>query len=265
MNGAGREWHNFVKGFSQISLLAQLTDQSISGRFRGSYLGVWWLVLSQVAFAGIAGYIWALIFSRDPGEFVPFIAVSFAVWGFITGAIVDSSATFVTSAGFIKQIPLPLSIFILRQILAHLIYLAVGLGVAIALKLIMSGGLEVSMLWAIPGILLTTFTLTAISTVVAFLGGRFRDITHGLSSLFLVLYVVTPVIYPPEVLKNKGFEAFIHLNPFAGMLEVIREPLIYGRPADVEHYLVISAVGLICSLCAYLVVTRFGRKVVYWL
>lgn len=256
---------NFFSGFSMKALWLHLTDQSITSRFRGSRLGAWWLVLSQIAFAGVAGTIWVKIFGLEISEFVPFIAISFAVWAFISGVMLDACASLIIAGGYLKQMPLPLSIFIFRGFLAQCFYLLIGVVVTLALFGLFKRPIQIGALWAIPGTLLVMFSLFWISVIFAFLGARYRDFSHGVSNILQVVYVVSPVIYPPEFLAKKGYVIFLHLNPLAGFIDLIRNPLMKGTPSDWQYYAMVAAIGIIAMILSLLAVSRWGRKVVYWL
>src|SRR5262249_5300185 len=131
-SAAGREWSTFAGGLFDLGLWTKLGAQIVSTRFRRSYFGILWLAINYLAFALGGGLIWSRIFQLDPAYFIPFIGVGFAIWGFVAGAFVDGSTAFVYAAGYIKAMPLPLSIFVMRALYAQGVYLFVGAGVALA-------------------------------------------------------------------------------------------------------------------------------------
>lgn len=259
------ELRNFLSGFQSKELWLYLTDQSISSRFRGSYLGAWWLIVSQLAFAGVAGTIWSMIFNLDAGQFVPFIAISFAIWGFISGCLVDACASLVISSGYLRQMSLPLSLFIFRSFLAHCFYLLIGVTVGFVLMLCFRRPISFGMFWFFPGLALDMFTMFWLSVIFAFIGARFRDVTHGVANILQVMYVVTPVIYPPTFLIKRGYGIFVHGNPLAGLMEVLRHPLTDGALADWQYYAMVGSIGVIAMIISVILVSRWGRRVVYWL
>lgn len=259
------ELSDFIRGFKLVPLWMHFADQAISSRFRGSHLGAWWLVVSQVAFAGVAGTIWATIFHLELAKFVPFIAVSFAVWAFLSGSLIEACASLTTASGYLRQMALPLSLFVFRSFLAHCFYLAIGLFVALGLMLAFGRVPSIGIAWMVPGLALSMFSIFWLGVLFAFAGARFRDLTHGVANLFQVLYVVTPVIYPPTLLTDRGLGLFVQLNPFAGFMEIIRHPLIEGTPADIPYYLMVASLGIVAMLFSLLVITRWGRRVVFWL
>jgi ABC-type polysaccharide/polyol phosphate export permease len=256
---------NFMAGFGQVNLWLHLTQQTVASRFRGSYFGAWWLVVSQLAFAGGVGFVWARIFNLDPSQFIPFVAIGFAMWGFFNGCVVDGCSALVGAGGYAKQMRLPLSVFIIRQFASHFFYLMIGLTVAAAVSLIAGINLLVNLAMAAPGIVLVGLAMLWTVGLVSFIGARFRDLAYGIGNLFQVLFVLTPVIYPPNVLEERGLHIFVYGNPLAAMLDVVRQPMILGVWADPLSYLVVAGFAAVMCAATLLIVNAWGRRVVYWL
>jgi ABC-type polysaccharide/polyol phosphate export permease len=255
----------FVSGVTQVRIWGHLAGQVVSSRFRGSYLGIVWLIVQFLAFSAGGGLVWAHIFNQDPRMFIVFVGVGFAVWGFLAGSVVDGSTAFIAGAGYIKQMPLPLSVFVLRNVMSGALYCAIGVGVALAVSLAVGRPIEAGVLWVFPGaaMLLTASTVTV--TAMAYLGARFRDLTHGLANIFQVLFVLTPVIYTPEILIQRDLAAFVYCNPLHSMIEIIREPITHSRAADLEHYGIAGLYTLVVGLAAAGLVKLWGKRVIYWL
>lgn len=260
-----KEIIDFLQGFKSANLWLHLADQSISARFRGSYLGAWWLIISQVAFAGVAGTIWGVIFGLNLADFVPYIAISFALWGFVYGMMMDACPSLIISAGYLKQMPLPISIFIIRNFVAHCFYLGLGIVVALGIAFYFKKPLPHDSYWVFIGFVLVFFSLFWISVLFSFLGARFRDFGHGVGNVLQVMYVVTPVIYRPDYIIERGYGWLVYFNPIAGFIELIRHPLTDGGSAAWQHYAVVGVVGVVSFFLSLIVIARWGRKVVYWI
>ena len=241
-----------------------LSISDVKNRFRRSKLGVLWPILHQLAFSIGAGIIWANVFHLDPAEFIPFLTLGFAIWGFISGSMTEGCSSLVVAHGYLKQLPLPQSIFIFRSLLTQLIFLIIGLVTAMGILLYFGKLTVIGVLLGIPGIfILIIYAYGAIGSL-AYLGLRYRDLQHGLTGLFSLLFVVTPIIYPADVLIQKGLAFAVYANPFASLIEVVRLPILSGNLASLTHYLVSSLFALLFVVLRYQLGSRWGRFVVYW-
>lgn len=241
-----------------------LAKQDIKSRFRRSKIGVLWVVLNQLAFSLGAGYIWATVFHLEPAQFIPFLSCGFAIWGFISSSMGEGCGTFVIAHGYIKQIPLPLDIFIFRALLVQIFFLAVGLLTALGVLLFYKQLSITNVILTVPGFFILAFYGYATIGAMSYLGLRYRDLQHGLAGLFSLLFVVTPVIYPPEVLIKKGLHLAIFANPFASLIEIIRNPLIHGTLADSKHYLIATLFSIIMYTIKKRLEKKWAKFVPFW-
>ncbi|MEX3010164.1 ABC transporter permease [Hoeflea sp. TYP-13] len=238
-----------------------LSYSDIKSRFRRSKLGVVWQVVNQLAFSVGAGLIWSAVFNLDPAEFIPFLTMGFAVWGFISASPVEGCSAFVNAHGYLKQLPLSPSIFVFRTLFTQLIYLAIGLATALAVLAYFQKLTLLGALLTLPGLLLLILYSYGAIGSFAYLGLRYRDLQHGLASLFSLLFVVTPVIYPAEVLIQRGLGMAVYVNPFASLIEIVRYPILQGEFAHFNHYLVSFAFVFVLLMLRAILKFRFERYI----
>ena len=115
-----------------FNIWSYLSSSDVKNRFRRSKLGILWPILQQLAFSLGAGIIWTAVFRLEPEEFIPFLTLGFAIWGFIAAALTEGCSAFVIAHGYLKQLPLPQSIFILRTLRTQLIVFSIGFSKALA-------------------------------------------------------------------------------------------------------------------------------------
>ncbi len=73
----------------------------------------------------------------------------------------------------------------------------------------------------------------------------FHDTQHLLEIILQIFFYMTPIMYKPEILINRDMGWVVQYNPFAVLLELIRQPLLEGvlpRVETVRASLVIVAV-----------------------
>lgn len=240
-----------------------LSKQDLNSQFRRSKLGSLWLVINQLSFAFGAGLIWATVFGLDPIEFIPFIATGFAVWAYIAGCFVEGCAAFNISQGYIKQVNLPLPIYTMRVVTANMIRLLIGLTVAFLVVVIFGSFNLLSLFYIIPGLLLVTACGFFISLTLSYVGAKYKDLQHGLSNLFQLLFVLTPVIYPPEMLIKKGLWFAVYFNPLSAFIQVIRVPLVDGKFAHSADYLVLAITLITFMFLSFIAENRLKNRVAY--
>lgn len=254
----------FRLAIDNFQIWTYLSASDVKNRFRRSKLGIIWPILHQLMFSLGAGIIWAAVFHLRPVDFIPFLTLGFAIWGFIASSMTEGCSAFVVAHGYLKQLPLPQSIFIFRAMFTQFIFFAIGLFTALGILLYFGKLSMMGIIFALPGfIILLTYAYGAIGSL-AYLGLRYRDLQHGLTGVFSLLFVITPVIYPTDVLIKKGLSFAIFVNPFASLIEIVRYPILEGQFPSAMHYAISISFSSLLVLIRFQLGSRWSRFVPFW-
>lgn len=246
-------WHIWVR----------LGIQDVRLRFRRSVIGMGWISL-QLAITILAiGLIYGNLLGQDLNEFIPYLTVGLVLWGYLTNSIVEGGQAFLIAEGYIKQIDLPIYVYIFRSFVsisltAFLNGLACAV-VVVAYRVPVRWGT----LWAIPGIALWMLVVWLLIAVLAYLNARFRDAAHLAAMGMQVMFYVTPILYPADMLRQRHLGLIIDFNPAYHLLEIVRRPLLVGQPADSLSYVWSGLAILLLVIAAMRVIHYYGRRIVF--
>ena len=215
------------QGLMMYHLWGRLGWNDILQRYRRSLLGPLWITVSMAVLIGALGLLYAKLFKVDVAEYIPFLAIGFVLWQFISGILLDGCNVFVHSEGIIKQIKLPLSLHVYR------------------------------VLWR------NFLTLIHNSVVVIFVMVYFK-ISVDLGTLFALTlsFFLTPIIWNPSLIPDRAF--ILLYNPFFHFVVSIRAPLL-GDPVGVETWWILISITIIGWVLVIPAISKMGRKLVYWL
>ena len=101
--------------------------------------------------------------------------------------------------------------------------------------------------------------------IFAHLNTRFRDVAHMATVLLQVMFYVTPVIFPADLLlrRRPDLAFIIELNPMYHLIEVVRHPLLSGTPAGSHSYLAAALILGVLGAGATAVIAVFQRRIVF--
>jgi lipopolysaccharide transport system permease protein len=236
--------------------------QDIKLRYRRSILGPWWVTISTGFMVIILGFLWSHIFGSDIGNYLPFFAVGFVIWGWMSGQILDAAGGFASFQGIIKHMRLPFPIFTLRCNVRQLIILAHNT-VVIALVLLFIGkGLSWMNLIAIPSLILIQLNLTLLSIVITIFCSRYQDMAQVVNVGTQIIFFFTPILWQVETLKNQTYLA--EMNPVFHWIEMIRAPLL-GHLPSLSNFVWSLASLVVLSLLATYYLGRYRSRIAYWL
>jgi len=243
-------------------LAVRLAWLDIKLRYRGSMLGPFWMTLSTAVMVGALGVLYAALFHMDVRDYLPFLALSQVLWGFLAALIAEACVCFTVSEPLILSIRMPLSVHALRVVIRGLMILAHNVVVIVGVDLWFSLWPGATLLLAVPGLLLWMLDAFAVTLLLGAIGARFRDIPPIVGSIVQIAFFVTPVIWKPQQL---GAQAWVlPYNPFYAMLEVVRAPML-GYPASVETWLMAVAYSLLLLGATWLLLMRARGRVPFWL
>jgi lipopolysaccharide transport system permease protein len=251
---SARMWHIWTR----------LGVQDIRLRYRRSALGPAWVFVNLAVLVLAIGFIYANLLGQDPRGFIPYLTVGLVMWGYLTNSIVEGGNAFVNSEGYIKQISLPIYVYVFRAFVAVGLNTLITLCAFVIVVIIYRVPISLGTLFAVPGLLLVMAASLMLITIFAHLNTRFRDVAHMASVGMQVLFYVTPVIFPADLLRRRrNLSYVIELNPMYHLIEVVRHPLLIATPADWHNY---AAVGLVLAvLCtgAAAVIAIYQRRIVF--
>ncbi len=247
----------------QWRLCTVLAWLDIKLRYRGSVLGPFWLTLSTAAMVGAMGFLYAALFHMDLHDYLPYLALSLVLWGFVGAVIGDACQTFTASEGMIRAMRLPFTLYGGRIVLRNVLVLAHNLVVIVVVFAIFRIAPRPTALLALPGFAFWLIDGLALCLLLGAVCARFRDIPPIVDSVLQMIFFVTPVIWKPEAVGPTR-QWLLPYNPFFSLLEVVRAPLLGAVPSAAVY---ISAIGssLLLWALAWLLFARVRGRIAFWL
>lgn len=253
----------YGRGFGRANAWLLLAWDDVKNRYRRTTLGPLWLTLSHaISICGIA-FAFSTLFGRPLKDFFLYLSAGLTVWGFIAGSLNEGSTIYLRSQNLLFSYDLPASVHIFRFVTGQVITFAHQMLVYLVVVSLDPSVVSWNMLWFFPGLLLLTAAAVGWSTLLSFLGARYRDLGPAISSTTHLAFLLTPIFWertrvPDDVLW------FVLMNPFYHLVEIVRAPLL-GRAPDLTNWVVS---GLVASLLIGAGVALYSNKrsrLTYWL
>ena len=251
-----------VAGFRAWPVWGLMGWDDIRQRYRRSVIGPFWITLSMGIFILVLGVIYSRLFHTELQTFLPYLTVGYVVWGFISAAANDSCIAFIDASRIIKQIKLPYSVYVLRVVWRNFIIFLHTIVIFIPMAIIFKIEPKLTMLYEIPGLLLVGVNLIWLTTVIAILSTRFRDIQPIVGTVISLAMFATPIMWTVSALGNDKIIA--EVNPVYHLIEIARAPLL-GMAPEPLSWLVACGLAVVGSVLAIALMVRASRRIVFWL
>jgi ABC-2 type transport system permease protein/lipopolysaccharide transport system permease protein len=234
----------------------------IRQRYRGSMLGPFWVTINMGLMVALLATIYSKLLGAAIKEYLPFLTLGFLVWRWMETSATESTLVFIVSNRYIKQLRLPLTLFVFRLLARNLIVFAHNFVVYVVVAVIVGLNPGWQALLAIPGLVLTTICVFWITMLFGMLSARFRDFPQIIASLIQIVFYVTPILWEPRLLGPKRF-ILVDYNPVYYFLEIVRSPLM-GHAPPVGFWKVTVGITLAMTAICFPIFRRFRGRLAYW-
>lgn len=214
--------------FSRYSL-SNFVINNLRTRYRKSFLGFLWSLLSPLLSMVVLAFIFSFAFKQDIKNFAIYVLTGLSPWIFMSTSILGGCQVMINAEGFLKKVYIPKLLFPLALVTTesvNFIFSIISLYI-----LALAVGAQLSWTFALlPFVVVITFIfILGWVLIFSILTVYFRDLTHITTVIFQALFYLVPIVYPVEILPE-NFRWLFFYNPFYYFIVLFRK-VIYGTPA----------------------------------
>lgn len=238
------------------NLIRQFTRREIEGRYKGSFLGLFWSFINPLILLLIYTFIFGIVFkARWPNaktdslsEFAVTLFCGLTAFNIFSECISRAPSLIIGVPSYVKKVVFPLEILPVSLLGSAIFHGLISLGILLVANMLVIGSLQ----WTI--VLLPLIALPLIflslgfSWFLASLGVFIRDVGYTVALIVQVLFLMTPIFYPLQNIPEP-LQTVIRLNPLSSIVENFRRIILWGwMPSWIGLGLWLIATGAIMVL-----------------
>ncbi len=242
-----------------------LAGVDLRNRFRRTSLGVIWLIVHPLAFTLILSVMFHFLFNQPLPYFSVYVFSGVIFWSWFTESFQLGAGSLLVAGMFIRQKNLPLIGYAVRtSIVSISTYLLSFVGL-LAWTMLM--GFWPGWMWLLLpiNILLLASTMLPIIVISGLLGVMYRDYQQAIQIVLQALWFLSPVFMDKTIFARPHLRYWDAYNPISNMLALIRQPLMEYAFPSFHNYLIVTLSACALYYCAYLLLRRHERHIVYYL
>ena len=230
-----------VRGlWARRELIVRLTVQEIGQRYRGSFLGVAWSLLTPAIMLTVYTLVFSVVFQARwgpagaplrPAEFALTLFAGLIPFSLLSEVANRAPALVLGSPNYVKKVVFPLEILPVVATGSALVQSLVGFAVLLVAHVVLSTGLSPAVALLPLAYLPLVLLVLGIGWALASLGVYLRDIGHLVGVATHVLLFLSPVFYPADAVPGT-LRTLLHANPLTTVLDGFRRVLLWGMPPD---------------------------------
>ena len=241
---------------SRLDLILSLARREFVARYKGSFLGILWAVVTPIVTIAIFTLIFAGIFGARFGaggthwDYAIYLFCGLLPWTMFQETVQQSATTIVSHSNLVKRVVFPLETLPVAQALSSLINQMFGTLALIIATLVIHRRLHLTALWLPVLIIPQLLAAVGAAWLVASLGVFLRDISQGVALVLMAWMFLTPIIYPESIVPE-GYRPFINANPFTALIRSHRRILLEGAPPDWAALAYFTAFAMVLFVFGY--------------
>lgn len=234
-------WRDFVKF---IPLLIGLTGRDFKLKYRRSFLGILWSMLNPLLIMLVLTSVFSIILRVQPVDmpFTVYYITGATMFNFFNEASSSSMSSVIGNASLIRKVYIPKYIFVLEKCSFSFINMLFSLiaMMGVVLFYVITGEVRLHLtifLILIPIVFIFIFSV-GVGLILSALSVFFRDITHIWGVVTTLWMYLTPIIYPIDILRDRGLAWVVKLNPLFYFVDDFRSLMIRGVFPNIDHFLI---------------------------
>ncbi len=221
-----------LKRFRELFYI--FTWRDIKVRYKQTIIGVAWVVFQPLIMMAIFSLFFGFLI-KVPSQGVPypiFVYTGLLFWNYFSSALTNSSNSLVDSQEIIKKVYFPRMILPIAATLASFVDLMISFSVLLILMFAYHFQPHLKGLLLVPLLMVLIFLIaTGLGLFFSSMNVKYRDIRTALPFFIQIIFFVTPVIYPPNIVPAR-LQWLLSLNPMTGIIQAARAGIIGQTPID---------------------------------
>lgn len=239
--------------FKNRRLIISLSIRDIESKYRGSILGLFWLIFNPILMLLVYTFVFSVVFqakwgggSGDKIEFALILFIGLIVYNLFSENVARSPTSIISNVNYVKKVMFPLEVIAIVNMISSLFNCAISVIILLVAYTIFYGVPHLSS-GLVPFVLLPVVLWgLGIGWFLSALGVYLRDVSQVVGVFLTALMFLSPIFYPVSALPD-FYQQLVQLNPLSNVIEQMRDVLFWGRGVNLFDLLLNVVVSLVVA------------------
>ncbi|MDP3898893.1 MAG: ABC transporter permease [Mesorhizobium sp.] len=246
----------------QTAVILPLIRREIAGRYRGSWLGLLWSLITPLFMLGVYTFVFGFVLktrwtaANDGGaahsttEFAVVLFAGLLVFQFFAEVVARAPLLVLSNKNYVKKIVFPIEVLPVVAIGAALFHVGVSLVVLLVFVFGVFGSIPWTFILAPLVIAPLVLLILGLSWFLAAIGVYFRDISQFIAPIITAMMFMSPIFFPRTTMPD-WLQPLMFLNPLTLPVEAMREVVVFGQQPNWTALGLYSLVALAAAVLGY--------------
>jgi ABC-type polysaccharide/polyol phosphate export permease len=251
-----------TRGRNWLFVLGVLTRHEFQARYRAQALGVVWSLLNPLVMMAILSLVFTRVFRSSTPNFPIFTLIGVIVWQFVSAAATAGATAFVSNADLVKRTVFRRELLPISYVLSYGINFLMESSLLLVFIPIFPSAFRLSpALLIVPPLLVALLLLLfGIALAVSVLNVIYRDVAYLVQTGLTILYWLTPVFYPFDIIPFP-YRTVLQCNPFGAIMTAVRGAIMTGSYPSALGWASVWLPSLVIFGLGYAIFRHYERMV----
>jgi lipopolysaccharide transport system permease protein len=236
-------------------------------RYRGTMLGIAWMVLQPLAMILIYTVIFSQVMKAKlhgvEGDFAYsiYLCAGIITWGLFSEIIQRSQSIFLDNANLLKKLSFPRLILPVIVVATALLNFAIVFGIFLIFLLITSNFPGMTILAMIPLLTVQVLFAVGLGVTLGVLNVFFRDVGQLSGMLLQFWFWATPIVYIASILPE-WLRPWMNLNPMYHVMQGYQNIFVSNQWPDWQNLALLALFSMGLALYAVSLFSRHAGEIV---
>ena len=217
----------------------QMIKREVIGRYRGSFLGLFWSFINPILMLAIYTFVFSVVFKtrldqsdnaiyNDKFAFALSLFAGLIIFNLLSECLSRAPGLILANINYVKKIIFPLEILPWVALGSALFHASVSFLVLLLLLLLIDHPIHWTLIYLPIIVLPLLLLIMGLSWLLASIGVFVRDIGQFIGLILTMLLFMSPIFYPASALPE-SVRDYLFLNPLTFIIEQARAVILYGQ------------------------------------
>lgn len=206
---------------NELFLLEEIIKKNFAAKYKESYLGILWTILSPLLLMALFTIIFSTLFRRNIENFPLYFLCGWCLFSFFNSSISSSMDALRGNKNILKRTPVPKYIFILGGILSEVLNFLIMMVLLAGVMIVTNATFYWSTIFAIIPVFSLFIMLIGLGLMVSIACVYYTDIRHLWSIVSMMLMYASAIFYPMDIIPEP-YRGILVLNPFYWAVDQFR-------------------------------------------
>lgn len=243
--------------YKNRSLIISLSRRDILQRYQGSFLGMFWSILTPIIMLAIYTFIFSVVFKAkwgiggDKYQFSMLLFSGLILFNLFSDILSRSATLMLSHSNYVTKVIFPIEILPWVITLSALFNFILSFGIWFVFYTLLIGLPSISVVFMPLIIVPFCFLCCGFAYFISSLGVFLRDLNQLVTLVVSALMFMTPIFYPITALPEK-YQYYMYFNPITNVVEMFRDIAIYNNSLSLINYVIYLSSSLLIYLLGYL-------------